>query len=89
MICGKTIYPDQASAVDSIKGFQRDKRVYKSKSQPINSYYCKACEGWHITSKKGTNKKGIERREHLVNTVPVTKLHRGFLVIHNYTSQKI
>lgn len=64
MLCGKIIYADRSSAIKSIKGIHNDRRGFKSKKRPVQSYYCFNCGGYHITSNK--------RR--LGNYIPTTKV---------------
>lgn len=52
MLCGKIIYADRCSAINSIKGFQNDRRGFRSKKRPVQTYYCFECGGYHVTSNK-------------------------------------
>ena len=52
MWCGrKKLYDSKQDANQRISNLnQKNRRV---KTNPIRSYYCKSCLGWHVTSKRG------------------------------------
>lgn len=47
MICGKTIYKTREEASNAMAGFNSSLR---SKSKLKGSYFCKECDGWHVTA---------------------------------------
>ena len=89
MICGKEIYNSRSKANSAIKGANKDNR----NNRLTTSYYCKDCDGWHVSSKSKpksmweTNHKqevnidAMDRRERKSNS-------QRWLMIQDYTGKK-
>lgn len=93
MICGKVIYASRTEATLVIKGANRDRRPGETPNRLNTSYFCEACQGWHIASK--CKRKARKGRTTEVETSPVElrrkkdKARDGFLIIRNYSSKPI
>jgi hypothetical protein len=85
MQCGKIIYQTRELAINSIAGIQNDSRSHRSKVKPVRPYYCNACLGWHVTSKKRRFRTIIQSTKELFTS---TKRKIDRLLIVDFTFDK-
>lgn len=92
MICGKKIFTTREEAITAISSFQGlAGKKKKSKNQPRATYFCKECNGWHITS-QGAKKPKTETHTFEARTRQEQdkKSHGSkYLHIKNYSSTPI
>lgn len=92
MICGKIIFKTQAEAIKAIEGFHADNRPTRVNRKPQNTYWCDACEGYHVYSrrKKHAPKKSFKKEFKTKETKNQPhKYNHNNLVIRNFTSKPI
>lgn len=93
MICGKVIYTSRTEATLALKGANRDRRPGDTPNRLNTSYFCDACQGWHIASR--CKRKARKGKTTEVETSPMEQHRRkskrrdGFLIIRNYSSKPI
>lgn len=53
MACGKVVYEkSEAAYIVSFAHTRKGGHHYRGKKIPIRYYYCRDCNGWHVTSQK-------------------------------------
>lgn len=95
MICGKTIYVNRQQAMQAINGIRNNIRIY----QQSKSYFCDACNGWHVTTEgkgsgKSTGKTRKEKFKENLRTKPspdkqVIGRSQAPLIIHDIRKFKV
>lgn len=72
MICGKSIYATREEAARAMGGFNSSIRA---KSKLKGSYFCKDCNGWHLSS---GNKQSKQKKISYVVSDDVNSAQRAY-----------
>ena len=79
MRCDKELYPTKLIAQEAINGIKKHRNLRKP---PVRAYYCKSCDGWHLTSNsKKTIKIVMSRSKTLQTKTQKNPLNDGRLNI--------
>lgn len=92
MICGKVIYPSRTEASRAVKGANRSRKPGERPNQFNTTYFCDACQGWHIARKcvrKQSKYKTVEFHDMAQQEHNNKMKDRKTLLIRNYSSQPI
>lgn len=57
---GKRRFSSESRAQDKLKevySYTVSTQNYRVRSSPVQTYFCKSCKGWHLTSQKSKKKK--------------------------------
>lgn len=85
MICGKHIFLSQTEAKNALRGFNNANKFRqggknRSKRSPTNTYFCEACNGWHVETEGKRRQLSSQQAPQKVNMTPAKK--KDYPVLH-------
>lgn len=92
MICGKIIYTSRSEASKVIRGVNKNPRHGDTPNRLNTTYYCDACQGWHVASrctKKKPRTRTVEFKESNQELHNLKMKKFETLIIRNYSSRPI